>query len=381
MKKGKPDFWLILITFVLVGFGLIMVFSTSYPKGLTDPNIHDGYYFFKKQLGFGLAGLVLFFIFSNIPYSIYRRFVVPILIVCVISLIVVMIPSIGVYVNGARRWINLGLFSFQPSEYVKLGMIIYTASIMVKKQPHLDKFGRAIVPPLLVIGLVCGLLLLQPHFSATVIIIGTCMTIIFCSGIRLRHLFWLGSLGLPVLFGIMLLGDYRVERLNALFNPLSDPSDSGYQIMQSLIAIGPGGILGTGLGKSIQKMAYLPEAHTDFIFSIIAEELGFIGAGILIFLFIAFVVRGVLISLQAPDQYGTLLGIGIVTLLALETIFNLGVVTAMLPVTGVPLPLISYGGTALLIKLVELGILLNISRYRLRRKKQEVNGISSSAVR
>lgn len=371
MKQGKPDFWLILITFILVGFGLVMVFSTSYFKGFTDPHIHDGYYFFKKQLGFGLAGLVLFFIFSNIPYTIYRKFIIPILFLCVISLILVMIPGIGVYVNGARRWINLGLFSFQPSEYVKLGMIIYTASIMVKKQPHLEQFTRSVVPPLFVIALICGLLLLQPHFSATVIIIGTCITIIFCSGVRLRHLLLLGSVGVPALIGIMLLGDYRVERLNALFNPLSDPSDSGYQIMQSLIAIGPGGITGTGLGKSIQKMAYLPEAHTDFIFSIVAEELGFIGASLLILLFIAFVVRGVLISLQAPDQYGTLLGIGIVTLLALETIFNLGVVTAMLPVTGVPLPLISYGGTALLIKLVELGILLNISRYRVRRKNKE----------
>jgi cell division protein FtsW len=368
MNRGKPDFWLILITFVLLGFGLIMVFSTSYYKGLTD--YQDSYYFFKKQLGFGLIGLLLFFIFSNIPYTVYRKYVGIILILCLLSLVAVLIPHVGEIRNGARRWVDLYFLSFQPSEYVKLGMIIYTASIMVKKQPVIDHFRRAVLPPLTVIGLVCLLLYAQPHFSAIVIILTTCMTIIFCAGIRLRHLFFLAMTGVPVLIGAMFLGDYRKERLDTLFNPLSDPTDKGYQITQSLIAIGPGGLTGSGLGNSIQKMAYLPEAHTDFFFSLVAEELGFIGGAFLISLFILLIVRGVLIALQSPDQFGSLLGIGIVTLFAVETFFNLGVVTALLPVTGVPLPLISYGGTALIIKLIELGILLNISRYRTKKAKE-----------
>ncbi|SEN05825.1 putative lipid II flippase FtsW [Lihuaxuella thermophila] len=368
MNRGKPDFWLILLTFVLLGFGLIMVFSTSYYKGLTD--YQDSYYFFKRQLGYGLVGLLFFFIFSNIPYTVYRKYVGMILIFSLVSLVAVLIPHVGEIRNGARRWVDLYFLSFQPSEYVKLGMIIYTASIMVKKQPVIDHFKRSVLPPLTVIGLVCLLLYAQPHFSAIVIILTTCMTIIFCAGVRLRHLFFLAMAGVPVLIGAMFLGDYRKERLDTLMDPLSDPTDKGYQITQSLIAIGPGGLTGSGLGNSIQKMAYLPEAHTDFIFSIIAEELGFIGSALLISLFILLIVRGVLIALQSPDQFGSLLGIGIVTLIAVETFFNLGVVTALLPVTGVPLPLISYGGTALIIKLIELGILLNISRYRTKKAKE-----------
>jgi cell division protein FtsW len=201
------------------------------------------------------------------------------------------------------------------------------------------------------------------------IIIVTSLIIIFCAGARLKHLFFLFLSGVPVLIVVMLSGSYRVDRLETMLNPLSDPTGKGYQILQSLIAIGPGGLTGVGLGKSIQKLAYLPEAHTDFIFSIISEELGFVGGAFLITLFILLIVRGVLISLQAPDQFGTLLGIGIISSIAIEAIFNLGVVTALLPVTGVPLPLISYGGTALIFKLSSMGILLNISRYRTKKAK------------
>ncbi|MRG29353.1 putative lipid II flippase FtsW [Laceyella tengchongensis] len=365
MKRGKPDFWLILITFTLLGIGLIMVFSASYFKGYVD--LQDSYYFFKKQLVYGLLGLVLFFAVSNIPYQFYRKYVGIILFLSLFFLLAVLL--FGEVRNGARRWIDLGFIDFQPSELVKLGMIIYTASIMVKKQPLLDNFKRALLPPLIVIGLVSSLLVLEPHFSATVIIVATCFVIIFCSGARIKHLALLLLSGIPAMILIMLTSDYRIERLHTLLNPLSNPNDEGYQIIQSLIAIGPGGLTGVGLGESIQKLAYLPEAHTDFIFSIISEELGFVGGSFVILLFILFIVRGVLIALQAPDQFGTLLGIGIVTLMAIESIFNLGVVTALLPVTGVPLPLISYGGTALIIKMIGLGMLLNISRYRTKKEK------------
>jgi cell division protein FtsW len=362
MKRGKTEFCLILIAFLLLGFGLVMVFSASYFNGYTDPDINDSYYYFKKQLLFALIGLFLFFFVSNIPYYKYRKWAVPILLICLILLILV--PMIGLVRNGAQRWLGFGALSFQPSELVKIGMIVYIAYIMEKKQPLLDQFRRGLLPPLIVLGAVSILLMLQPHFSAVVIILGTCFTIIFCAGARLKHLFLIALSGLPVLIVVMLLGDYRVDRIVSLLNPLSDPTGSGYQIMQSLMAIGPGGLTGVGLGKSIQKLAYLPEAHTDFIFSILSEELGFIGGVTLIILFVLLIVRGILIAVQAPNQFGTLLATGIVTLIAIESIFNLGVVTALLPVTGVPLPLISYGGTALVFKLISLGILLNISRYR-----------------
>ncbi|SFJ07919.1 putative lipid II flippase FtsW [Thermoflavimicrobium dichotomicum] len=360
LKREKPDYWLILVTFLLLGFGLVMVFSASYYKGLLD--YHDSYYFIKKQLAFGLVGLVLFFIISNIHYSIYKKWVGFLLILSILLLILVLI--LGDETNGAKRWLEFQSVSFQPSEFVKLTMIIYTASIMVKKQPVIHQFKRAIAPPLVVIGIICSLLVLEPHFSATVIILFTSLVIIFCAGARLKHLFLLFLSGVPVLLVTLYMSDYRVKRLVTVFNPFSDPQGSGYQTIYSLYAIGPGGITGAGLGNSIQKMAYLPEAHNDFIFSIVAEELGFIGGASLICLFIIFIIRGIRISLQAPDQFGTLLGIGIVTLLGVETIFNLGVVTALLPVTGISLPFISYGGTSLVLKLMAMGILLNISRYR-----------------
>lgn len=365
MKRRKPDYWIILITFSLIGFGLIMVFSTSYYIGLTDFN--DTYYFFRKQMIFASIGLCLFFLISNVPYTIYRKHVGTILLICLILLLSVLILAESI--NGAKRWIDLGITSFQPSELVKLGMIIYTASIMVKKQPVLNQFKRAIMPPLTVIGFICLLLVFQPHYSAVVIIFFTCCMIIFCAGAKLKHLSLIALSCLPILAAILFLADYRVERLESVLNPWKTQNDQGYQLLQSLFAIGPGGLTGTGLGNSIQKLAYLPEAHTDFIFSIIGEELGFLGGATVIILFILLIVRGSIISVQAPDQFGTLLGTGIVSLLAIETIFNLGVVTGLLPVTGIPLPFISYGGSALLIKCIEMGILLNISRYRIQKKK------------
>ncbi|TCS94728.1 putative lipid II flippase FtsW [Hazenella coriacea] len=377
-KQRKPDFWLILITFLLFGFGLVMVFSTSYYKGLTE--YQDSYYFFKKQLSFGVIGLILFFIVSNIPYSFYRKHVGLITLFCLLSLVIVLIPGLGESRNGATRWLDLGFFSFQPSEYVKVGLVIYTASIMVKKQEVIDQFRRSVIPPLIVIGLFSLLLVSQPHFSAIVIIFGTCLTMIYCSGVRIKPLITLLLVTIPILVAVMLLADYRLDRVFTLLDPLSDPKGRGYQISNSLMAIGPGGLTGAGLGNSIQKMDYLPEAHTDFIFSIIAEEMGFIGSALLICLYILFVFRGVIISLQAPDQFGTLLGIGIVTLISLEALFNLGVVTAIVPVTGVPLPLISYGGTALMIKLFSLGVLLNISRSRVKKGAATAKNVSATPL-
>jgi cell division protein FtsW len=360
MQRTKPDFWLILLTFILVGYGLVMVFSTSYYKGIID--YQNAYYFFNKQLIFAAIGLVLFFIFSNIPYYWYRKHIGKLLLLSLAMLIFVLITADEI--NGAKRWVSFGFFSFQPSEFVKIVMLIYTASIMVKKQTILGNFKKTILPPLTVIGIFCGLLVIQPHYSATVIIFSSCIIIIFCAGVKLRQLLLLASAGIPVLIGVLFLDQYRIDRVMTMLNPFSDPQNNGYQVIYSLYAIGPGGITGVGLGNSIQKMAYLPEAHTDFIFSIIAEELGFIGAGLLIVLFAIYVIRGVRIALQAKDLFGMLLGIGIVSLFAIQVIFNLGVATALLPVTGVPLPFISYGGSSLMLQLTATGILLNISRHR-----------------
>lgn len=371
MVRGKPDFWLIFFTFLLLGFGLVMVFSASYYEGWTEFN--DSYYFFKRQLTWACLGLILFFTLANIPFTLYRRYVGWILLVCVILLLLVFMPVIGVEANGASRWIQIGPLTIQPSELAKLGLLIYTASIMTKKQPYLDNFKRGLLPPLIVIGLVCFLIVIEPHYSATVIILASCMVVIFCAGVRIRHLLMLMLTAVPVLIMVLYLADYRIERLEAAYDPWKDPNDTGYQIIQSLYAIGPGGLSGRGLGNGIQKLAYLPEAHTDFIFAIIAEELGFLGSIFLILLFVALILRGIRACLLVPDQFGTLLGIGLIASIAIQALFNLAVVTAILPVTGVPLPLISYGGSSLLTNLASLGILLNISRYR-QAKKRKKNG-------
>lgn len=362
MVRGKPDFWMMFFVFLLLGFGLVMVFSASYYEGWTE--FDDSYYFFKRQLMRAAFGLILFFILANVPYTLYRRYVGRILLACVILLLLVFMPVIGVEANGASRWIQIGPVTIQPSELTKLGLIIYTASIMTKKQPHLDSFRRGLLPPLIVIGLVCFLIMIEPHYSATIIILASCMVVIFCAGIRIRHLLLLLVTGIPVLISVLYLKGYRIERIEAAYDPWKDPNDTGYQIIQSLYAIGPGGLSGRGLGNGIQKLAYLPEAHTDFIFAIIAEELGFFGGVFLILLFVALILRGIRASLMVPDTFGTLLGIGLISLIAIQALLNLAVVTAVIPVTGVPLPLVSYGGSSLLINLAALGILLNISRYR-----------------
>ena len=367
MVRGKPDFWLLLIVFLLLGFGLIMVFSSSYYQGLT--NYNDSYYFFKRQLIWAAIGIILFFLAANTPYSFYQRHIGKILLGTLLLLLLVLIPGIGVSVNGAQRWIQLAFFSLQPSEPAKLVALIYTASIMTKKQEYIGQFKQGILPPLIVITLLCRLIVVQPHYSTTILLAFSCIVIIYYAGTPMKHLFLVGMAVVPVLVGVLFLKAYRIPRILTMFDPWKNPTSDGYQIIQSLYAIGPGGLSGGGLGNSIQKLAYLPEAHTDFIFSIIAEELGFLGGLFLILLFIAFIFRGLRITLRAPDSFGTLLGIGIISLLSIQTLFNLGVATAVLPVTGVPLPFISYGGASLLTCMLASGILLNISRYSTKKSR------------
>ncbi|OYD07708.1 putative lipid II flippase FtsW [Paludifilum halophilum] len=362
MVRNKPDFWMIFIIFALTGFGLVMVFSASYYTGLT--NHDDSYYYFKRQLFWAALGLIVFFSVSNIPYTLYRKRVGWIVLGSFFILLLVFVPGIGVYLNGSHRWVELGPIGFQPSELAKIGALIYTASIMTKKQDCLHQFKRGLLPPLIVIGIFCTLIVIEPHYSSTVILLLSCLTVIYCAGARIKHLLWLGLTGLPVMIALMMIKSYRIDRIAVLFDPWKDPTDNGYQMIQSLFAIGPGGLTGKGLGNSIQKLAYLPMAQTDFIFAIIAEELGFIGGSLLVLMFVFLIIRGVKISLRAPDSFGNLLGIGIISMFSIQALFNLGVVTAVLPVTGVPLPFISYGGTSLVISMLAAGILLNISRYR-----------------
>lgn len=369
MTRGKPDFFLLLIVFLLVGFGLVMVFSSSYYVALANPKIGDSYFYFKRQLAAAVIGLITLFIAMNIKFTAYRKLVAPLLILSVILLIAVFfMPAF----NGAHRWIVLpGDFRFQPSEIAKLTALMYAAHIFSKKQDRLDSFWRGIFPPLLVIGTLFVLILREPHYSSALMLFVSCMAIVFCSRARLRHLLMLAAASVPVLITALMLKGYRLTRLETFLDPFADKMGDGFQTVQSLYAIAPGGWSGVGLGNSIQKMFYLPEAHTDFIFSIIAEELGFIGSSFLIVLYFLFIFRGIVIALRSPNQFGFLLAIGLVSLLGIQVFLNIAVATALIPVTGVPLPFISYGGTSLLISMAISGVLLNISRYRLPRKQSK----------
>lgn len=370
MTRGKPDFFLLLIVFSLIGFGLVMVFSSSYYVALTKTN--DSYYYFKRQLVWAVIAVIVLFIVMNTRFTVYRKLIAPLLLVTIALLIAVFyMPEI----KGAHRWISLGGFSFQPSELAKLTAIIYAAHMFSKKQDRLHDLRRGLLPPLLVIGLFFFLIVIEPHFSSALLLFCACLSIVFCARTRIRHLLILAALSVPVLVGALFLKGYRINRIDTYADPFADSLGSGYQIVHSLYAIAPGKWFGVGLGNSIQKLLYLPEAHTDFIFSIVAEELGFVGSCYLIFLYVALITRGIFIALRAPNQFGFFLAIGFITLIGVQTFLNIGVATALLPVTGVPLPFVSYGGSALLVNAAMAGILLNISRYRVPRKREQTQSV------
>jgi cell division protein FtsW len=286
-----------------------------------------------------------------------------ILIICFILLIAVLIPGIGVVRGGARSWLGIGSLGIQPSEFMKLGMVIFLAKMLSENQHKITNFIHGLMPPLLVVGAAFGLIMLQPDLGTGAVLVGASLLVIYAAGARMMHLFALGMAGFAGLAGLILAAPYRLKRITAFLDPWQDPLGAGYQAIQSLYAIGPGGLVGLGLGMSRQKYSYLPEPQTDFIFSIIAEELGFIGGSTVLALFMVLLWRGMRTAIAAPDTFGSLLAVGIVGMIAVQVIINIGVVIGMLPVTGITLPLISAGGSSLTLILTSIGLLLNISRY------------------
>ncbi len=369
----KADFALLLGIAILTIFGLFMIYDASSYVAFRD--FGDKYRYIKDQLfwvviGFGALSLVSFF-----DYHRYYNLALPILLGSIFLLFLVFVPGLGVKVLGARRWINLGAFVLQPSEFVKLALTIYLSAWFATREK--ERF----LAFLLLVGLVIFLVMLQPDMGTAFIIFGEAIVLYFLSGGNILHILSLIPLvGLGGI-GLVLVEPYRVQRLATFLNPQQGLESSSYHLRQILIALGSGGVLGVGIGNSLQKYAYLPEATTDSIFAIIAEELGFIGVVVLLLIMLFIIYRGFYISLRAKDAFGKLLAGGITSFIAIQTIVNLGAQTALLPLTGVPLPFISYGGSALIVDLISAGILLNISRQsqaqsnagftlsRLRRKK------------
>jgi len=359
--KKPPDFAILFSSLMLLIFGIVMVFSSS---SVLAYYIHkDSLYFLKRQMAWAVLGFVAMILFMNYDYWNLKRHEKNIVFFMFLLLLLVLIPGIGMELNGARRWIGVGALNVQPSEVAKLGMVIYLAGGLERKQDKIKKFFSGIMPFLIITGVVCGLIVLERHLSATVLVGMNTVVMLFVAGASLIQLFSLGAAGLAAVMYLILTEGYRMNRFISFLNPWENARSTGYNIIQSLYALGSGGLIGVGLGHSRQKFFYLPEPQTDFIFAIIGEELGFVGTSFVILLFIFFIWRGYRTALAAPDLFGKFLATGLTTLITLQFLIHIAVVTASMPVTGMPLPFISYGGSSLVIIMSQVGILLNISRY------------------
>ena len=363
-EKKAPDFLIIFVVITLLTIGLVMILSAS---SIRSYNLYgDSYHLFKHQLVWAIIGIIAMFIFMNIDYHFYKRFAKIILLLTLAALILVLIPGVGHIAGGSRRWIGFGPIGVQPSVLAKLGIVIYLSQFLSQKKEKLKSFVKGVIPPVIIFGLIFGLILLEPDLGTGVTIAGTFMVMLFASGIKISHIAALVGSGFPLLIYFILSEDYRRERLFAFLDPWSDPLDTGYHIIQSLIALGSGGIFGVGLGNSRQKFLYLPEPGTDFIFAVLGEEFGLIGTIVIILLYFVLAWRGLKIAVSVPEMFGSLLAIGLTSMIVLQAIINIGVVTSSMPVTGITLPFISYGGTSLVIMLSGIGILLNISKDRIK---------------
>ena len=363
-KKGhlEYDYVLLIPTLLLLGFGLVAIFSAS--SFLADHKLGDSYYYLKKQAFFCMLGLGLMICAKNIPSTVYSKLVYPFLIAALFLLLLLFIPGIGIKVGGASRWVRVADFTFQPSELAKLSLAFYMAYSMAKKGQKMSVFSKGFLPHLMVAGCFMVLILLQPDLGTCVIIGIWLLILLFVGGASLLHLSGMMLLFLPMVFWLIHQADYRMKRWSAFINPWEDPQGLGFQIIHSFLALGSGGIFGVGLGNSKQKLFYLPEPHTDFILSIVAEELGLVGLGTIIILFSILILRGIKIALDARDLYSSYLAMGISTFIGLQVLINMGVVMGLLPTKGLTLPLISYGGSSLVISLLSIGVLLSISARR-----------------
>ena len=366
-QTGAPDFLLMFLTIALLGFGLVMVFSSS--SMTASYNYDNLWHFAIRQAQFSFMGVIALIVAFKIRMETWRKWTGMILIGSLSILFLVLI--FGNTVKGAKSWFGFGSFGVQPTEFAKIGLIMFLAGFIAKKGDLIQNLKKGFIPALTVIFAFCLLIYFQPDVGAIMIILATAIVILFIGGIRLKHLFAIASLGAFIGFIVFtykiatsenFFDSYRVQRFTSFMDPWQDPSGTGYQIIQSLYAFGHGGITGAGFGQSIQKLHYLPEAHNDFIFSIIGEEFGFLGSVFFLTLYFSFILRGFVVSIRQTDPYRMMVGVGFMTLITIQATVNLGGVTGLMPITGVTLPLISYGGSSLIATLFGVGLLLNVSR-------------------
>ena len=362
IKTKKADPIILGVMFILLIFGLVMISSAGVV--VSKVKFGDEYHFFKHQLFFGIIpGLISLYIVQKMRYTFWKKIAFPLFIISIILLMLVFVPGVGIRLQGASRWINLGPISFQPTELMKLSIIIYFASWIESHRSRLRDFKEGFIPFAIILGTVALLIIAQPDVGTLGAIVVISLVMFFVAGVPLRYIASLVFSGIVLLLLLIKIEPYRMNRLLSFINPELDPQGIGYQINQALIAIGSGGIFGLGLGESRQKFNYLPEPIGDSIYAIIGEELGFIGAGILLLLFILFAMRGFKIAKNAPDMFASMVAIGVSSWVVFQALINIMAIIGMIPLTGITLPLVSYGSTSLVFVLVGIGILLNISKH------------------
>jgi len=357
--RRDVDTTLLLLTVSLTCIGVVMVYSSS--AIMAAERFHDGFYFLKRQLLYTLVGFVLMAVATYFNYKNWRKLAVISLLGSIALLALLFVPGFGVKVGGAMRWLRLPGLTVQPAELVKLTLVLYLAHSLTRKREKVRSLLKGYLPYMIVLALLLGMLLKQPDLGSAIIIAGVALAMLIVAGVRWRYLLPTILMTLPVVYFLIMQVDYRRRRIMAFLDPWDDPFDTGFQIIQSMVAFGKGGILGQGLGIGEQKLFYLPEAHTDFIFSVIGEELGLIGVLVVAALFLMLVLCGIRIALQCQEPFGRNLAFGLSFLIGLEAFVNLAVCMGLLPTKGLALPFISYGGTSLVVSLLAVGILLNIS--------------------
>jgi len=357
-RKFSYDFKLFFPMLVLVGIGIVMVYSAS--SAIAIKRYGNDLYFLIKQSVYAALGLIAMLFFRKIPYEYYRKYAYLFLIIAIGLLVAVKFTGLGIKVNGAKRWMLIGGVRFQPSEFARIALVIFLSYSLTKKHDHIRSFFIGFVPHVFFLGIFAGLIALQPDFGSVVILAAITWVMMFVAGVRVAYLVTSVGALLPFAYVYMMSAPYRTERWLAFLHPWEHASDQAYQIVHSLMAFGTGGIWGTGVGKGLQKLFYLPEPHTDFIFSVIGEELGLVGVLCVLFLYVLILWSGLSIAKNTYDLFGSYLAMGITAAIGLQVCINLGVSLGLVPTKGLPLPFLSYGGTSLLVSMISIGILMNI---------------------
>lgn len=375
--ENRCDPVIFISVILLIGLGLIMVYSSS--AAIAYQKFNDPYYFLKRQISWIFIGGVLMAFFMRLDYRTLQKFTYPALIVTMFLLVLVLFPQFGKKVGGAQRWLHIGSFSFQPSELAKFTLILYVVHSLVKKQDRIKDFFYGYLPNLIVLGFFSVLFLFQPDLGTTVILMTVVFILFFIAGIKFSYLFYSVVMLLPAMCAAILSSEYQKNRIISFLDPEKDPLGKGYQIIQSFLAFGRGNIFGMGLGDGRQKLFFLPEPHTDFIFSIIGEELGFAGTVVVVVLFLVIIWRGIQTAMKSPDLYGAYLSLGLTSLIGVQAMVNLAVAVGLLPTKGLTLPFVSTGGSSLVVSMVCAGVLLNISKKAGAKNQWSVASVSRVA--